>query len=81
MSLKKHLKGFLIILILSIFLVPTCIYFSGLIIIGPYESGGLMTFIGEFWLHALSFNLSAMTLLLAPYLLWRLLKVYNSFHE
>ncbi len=70
----------MLILLASATLVPFSIYLVGRIIIGPYD-GSFLSFLGFIWLQALNFDMAAICLLVAPYVLWKLINTYKNSHE
>jgi hypothetical protein len=80
MSIKKNLGRYVLILLASVTLVPLSIYIVGRIIIGPYD-GDFLSFLGFIWLQVLNFDIVAISLLAAPYILWKLINAYKSADE
>jgi len=73
--MAKSIKGWLIVALLCVIIVPVLVFLGGWLLAGPYEGdGGIFGLMATIYADALLADLSALLLLLSPLLLlaiWR----------
>lgn len=76
MAKLSGVRGWLLLTLLSILLVPLLVYLGGTLLAGPYEGErGLAGLVSSVWRDGLSGRITALLLLFGPVLLviiWRL---------
>jgi hypothetical protein len=73
---RRELILFLVLLAAGLFVLPFIIWTGGLLVLGPYASGGPFALLANFFTGLANGSLVYWTVALGPYLLTQLLRLF-----